>query len=79
MLGLTEHMQGISAPIVGAAFENATLFLAYANLQRAILSLNPGDTPLSEKAKGKQRELSLGEKALAGAGAGTAASFVLWV
>jgi ornithine carrier protein len=75
------NAQGISAPIVGAALENATLFLVYAKCQAAILALNPTGSgsglSLSDKALGKRRELSTPEMALAGAGAGFVTSFVL--
>lgn len=81
-------------PILGAAAENATLFLVYNKCQDLIIRLNP-HTPterstdpiagsmladeehMSEKKKGKRRELSNGELAVAAAGAGAAASFVL--
>ena len=87
--------QGISMPILGAAAENATLFLVYNKCQDAIVYLNPHDTSLrsanplsgsiladeehmSAKKKGKRRELGNGELAIAAAGAGAAASFVLY-
>ncbi|WVQ75916.1 hypothetical protein IAR50_005551 [Cryptococcus sp. DSM 104548] len=57
--------RGISAPIVGAACENATLFLAYNKCKEAILLLRHG-------AKGSEgRELDMQETAMAAAGAGT--------
>ena len=88
--------QGISMPILGAAAENATLFLVYNKCQDAIVYLNPHGTSLrssdplsgsvladeehmSAKKRGKRRELSNGELAIAAAGAGAAASFVLYV
>lgn len=74
--------QGLSAPLFGAACENATLFLVYNKCQDLIVATNPfGSTEhgLSEKAKGKRRELSTPELALAAAGAGSVASFVLYV
>lgn len=70
--------EGISAPIVGAAVENATLFLVYEKCQAAIVALNPGKGGgVSEKVLGKRREMSIGEMALAGGGAGAVTSFVL--
>jgi ornithine carrier protein len=89
-------IQGISMPILGAAAENATLFLVYNKFQDLILRLDPHPTSsrstnpaagsmladekhMSEKQKGKRRELRVGELATAAAGAGAAASFVLWV
>lgn len=66
--------QGISAPIVGAAMENATLFLVYEKCQRAILYFSPFDNSL-----GKKQEFSTPQLALAGAGAGAVTSFVLYV
>lgn len=81
-------------PILGAAAENATLFLVYNKCQDLIVRLNPHPTSsrsldplagsmlaeeeyMSEKKRGKRRELSNGELAIAAAGAGGAASFVL--
>lgn len=81
-------------PILGAAAENATLFLVYNKVQDLIIRLNPhpatshasdplagsvlaDEAHMSEKKKGKRRELSVGELAMAAAGAGAAASFVL--
>ncbi|KAK8847526.1 hypothetical protein IAR55_005384 [Kwoniella newhampshirensis] len=61
--------RGISAPIVGAACENAVLFLCYNKCKSAIVALR------SDKSRG--RELSMPETALAAAGAGATASFVL--
>ncbi|ODN79563.1 hypothetical protein L202_03517 [Cryptococcus amylolentus CBS 6039] len=63
--------RGISAPIVGAACENATLFLAYKKCQEAIMLLRHG----GEGSQGL--ELDMQETAIAAAGAGTIASFVL--
>jgi len=70
--------QGLSAPVFGAAMENATLFLVYEKCSSAIVAYS--STPsssLSEKALGKRRALSVPEMALAGGGAGLATSFVL--
>ncbi|KAL7419394.1 mitochondrial ornithine carrier protein [Cryptotrichosporon argae] len=64
--------RGISAPIVGAACENASLFLMYNKCQAVIVALRPGDS-----VAGKRRELSIGELMVAAAGAGAVASFVL--
>jgi hypothetical protein len=88
---LLSRLQGISAPIVGAAAENASLFLVYNKIQELIRSASrPGHTifgspiaslengePLSEKARGKRREMSMGELAMAAGMAGAFASFVL--
>ncbi|WVQ83193.1 hypothetical protein IAT38_005332 [Cryptococcus sp. DSM 104549] len=62
--------RGISAPIVGAACENAVLFLCYNKCKEAIFLLRPQGTE-------KSKELSMRETALAAAGAGSLASFVL--
>jgi ornithine carrier protein len=62
------HTQGLPAPVVGAMAENATLFLAYSELQtviRTAFHVAPSD------------ELSIPQLALAGAGAGGITSFVL--
>ncbi len=67
------NSQGISAPIVGAALENATLFLVYEKCQRAITYFSP----LESSALGTKRDFSTAELALAGAGAGAVTSFVL--
>ncbi|KAK4684864.1 hypothetical protein P7C73_g5302, partial [Tremellales sp. Uapishka_1] len=64
--------RGLSAPLVGAASENACLFLVYNKCQALIRHLSPGDTPV-----GTIRELSTGELAIAAGAAGAAASFVL--
>ncbi|WVR04730.1 hypothetical protein IAU60_001741 [Kwoniella sp. DSM 27419] len=70
--------RGLSAPLTGAAIENATLFVCYNKWKDLILAVRP-DTPgsLSEKGKGKARELEMSELAIAGGGAGFMASFVL--
>jgi len=84
-------LQGVSAPIVGAAAENACLFLIYNKIQEVIRTASrPGHTIfgspiaalegpefLSEKARGKRREMSMGELAMAAGMAGAFASFVL--
>lgn len=62
--------RGISAPIVGAACENATLFLAYNKCKEGIYLLRPDG-------KGKDKEFNMKETALAAAGAGFIASFIL--
>ena len=61
--------QGLPAPIVGAMAENASLFWTYTELQRAIRRAT---------AHPSYEELSLGQLALAGAGAGSITSFVLY-
>ena len=63
-------LQGLPAPIVGAMAENATLFWTYTEIQNAIKWAN-GIPSTSQ--------LSLGLLALAGAGAGSITSFVLYV
>lgn len=65
---LRGRAQGLPAPIVGAMAENASLFWAYTELQHAMRWWT--GMPLSQS-------LSLGQLALAGAGAGTLTSFVL--
>ena len=57
--------KGLSAPLLGSMGENAVLFFAYSNFKRAL-----GEVP-------GERELSLLELSLAGAGAGTVVPFVL--
>jgi len=84
--------QGVSAPIVGAAAENACLFLIYNRIQEIIrnnsraghtifgspIVVDPEEGGfLSEKARGKRREMSMGELAMAAGMAGAFASFVL--
>ncbi|GJE86444.1 mitochondrial carrier [Phanerochaete sordida] len=66
--GVRGLYRGLPAPIVGAMAENASLFLAYNELQNA-LRWSEGK-PLSQ-------ELSLGELAIAAAGAGAVTSFFL--
>lgn len=63
-------MQGLPAPIVGAMAENASLFLAYNELQNAIRWA---------LAKPLHEEFSLGQLAVAAAGAGAITSFFLCV
>ncbi|ORY20912.1 mitochondrial carrier domain-containing protein [Naematelia encephala] len=69
--------RGISAPIVGAACENASLFLVYNRLQNLILYLRPENDQSAIIGGTSRRELSTPELALAAAGAGSAASFVM--
>ncbi len=64
-------------PIIGAAAENAILFTFYNKCQDAIRAISDGSGRTSEKALGKRRELSIGEKAVAAGGAGAVASFLL--
>ncbi|KAL1941753.1 hypothetical protein VTO73DRAFT_6753 [Trametes versicolor] len=66
--GVRGLYRGLPAPIVGAMAENASLFWAYTELQHAMRWWT--GMPLSQS-------LSLGQLALAGAGAGTLTSFVL--
>lgn len=66
--GVRGLYRGLPAPIVGAMAENATLFLAYGELQNVIRKV--GNIPVTQA-------LSLPQLALAAAGAGTITSFVL--
>ncbi|WWC59575.1 uncharacterized protein I303_102132 [Kwoniella dejecticola CBS 10117] len=79
--GLFGLYRGLTAPLVGAACENATLFLCYNKWKELILAVRPelpnsGDIRQG-KGKGKARELTTAELAVAGGGAGFMASFVL--
>ncbi|BEI79486.1 hypothetical protein CcaverHIS002_0100150 [Cutaneotrichosporon cavernicola] len=65
--------RGLSAPIFGAAVENATLFFVYNRCQAAIYKFSSKPAIVD----GVQRELSIPELALAGAGAGAVTSFAL--
>jgi mitochondrial ornithine carrier protein len=67
---LSVYYQGLPAPIVGAMAENASMFLAYNELQNAI-RLSTG--------KLLHQSLSLGELSIAAAGAGAITSFFLCV
>lgn len=60
--------RGLPAPIFGAMFENASLFLAYNNLQSLIRTVGN---------KGLHEELTMAEMIGAGAGAGAFTSFIL--
>jgi hypothetical protein len=62
--GFLSLYNGISSPLLGSMAENAVLFLAYNEIKRQM-----GESP--------QRELSLLELSLAGAGAGAFVPFVL--
>ncbi|OAX39927.1 mitochondrial carrier [Rhizopogon vinicolor AM-OR11-026] len=66
--GLRGLYRGLPAPIVGAMLENASLFMAYSELQNVIRRVN--SQPLSH-------DPSLPQLALAGAGAGAITSFLL--
>ncbi|KAF8271846.1 mitochondrial carrier [Lactarius quietus] len=66
--GVRGLYRGLPAPIVGAMAENATLFLAYGELQNIIRQV--GNIPVTQA-------LSLPQLTLAAAGAGTITSFVL--
>ncbi|RDX54659.1 mitochondrial carrier [Lentinus brumalis] len=66
--GIRGLYRGLPAPIVGAMAENASLFWTYTEMQR-VIRWSQG-IPLSQ-------HLSLGQLALAGAGAGALTSFVL--
>ncbi|KAI0937535.1 hypothetical protein AcV5_000346 [Taiwanofungus camphoratus] len=66
--GIRGLYRGLPAPIVGAMAENASLFWSYTELQNVIRWIN---------ALPSSQELSLGQLALAGAGAGTITSFFL--
>ena len=65
-----DNHQGVPAPVAGAMTENATLFLAYGQLQhlcRWVSSYSSGSEP------------SKAQLSLSVAGAGAVTSFVLWV
>jgi len=66
--GIRGLYRGLPAPIVGAMTENAALFLSYNELQNALRWVS--GVPLSQ-------ELSLGQLAIAAAGAGAITSFFL--
>ncbi|KAH9000806.1 mitochondrial carrier [Lactarius hatsudake] len=66
--GVRGLYRGLPAPVVGAMAENATLFLAYGELQNVVRQA--GNIPVTQA-------LSLPQLALAAAGAGTITSFVL--
>ncbi|RXK40936.1 mitochondrial ornithine carrier protein [Tremella mesenterica] len=66
--------RGLSAPLLGAACENACLFLVYGKTQNIILHFRPGETTDTSLEK---RQLSQAELALAAAAAGAVTSFVL--
>lgn len=63
--GIPGLYRGLPAPLVGAMAENASLFLAYEELQKLIRYTT------------KSENLSLGEKALAACGSGSITSFIL--
>ncbi|KAI0313329.1 mitochondrial carrier domain-containing protein [Amylostereum chailletii] len=66
--GIRGLYRGLPAPVVGAMAENATLFLAYGELQNAVRAVE--GVPLGQS-------LSLPQLAIAAAGAGAITSFVL--
>ncbi|KAG8908243.1 hypothetical protein FRB99_008308 [Tulasnella sp. 403] len=66
--GIRGLYRGLPFPVVGAVLENAALFLVYNQIQIGI-----------KKITGQQGDLSLGQKAIAAAGGGTVASFILYV
>ncbi|KAG9224521.1 hypothetical protein PLEOSDRAFT_1067174 [Pleurotus ostreatus PC15] len=66
--GMRGLYRGLPAPIVGAMAENASLFLAYGELQNVVRRIYA--QPLPEK-------LSMAQLAVAAAGAGAITSFVL--
>ncbi|GHJ83912.1 hypothetical protein NliqN6_0314 [Naganishia liquefaciens] len=73
--------RGVSAPLVGAACENACLFLTYNKFQDIIITIRPtvggdSDHASADGQKGR-RQLTLGELAMAAGAAGAAASFLL--
>lgn len=63
-------IKGLPPPVLGAAAENATLFLTYNNLRRTLAAYNPSAV---ERARGTPLEHTL----IAAAGAGAVTSFVL--
>ncbi|WVW78310.1 hypothetical protein I302_100264 [Kwoniella bestiolae CBS 10118] len=78
--GFVGLYRGLTAPLVGAACENATLFLCYNKWKDVILAVRPelpGSSSVGGSFKGKNRELTTAELAVAGGGAGFMASFVL--
>ncbi|KAI0689574.1 mitochondrial carrier [Cytidiella melzeri] len=66
--GVRGLYRGLPAPIVGAMAENASLFLSYNELQNVMRWYN---------GQPRAKELSLGQLAVAAAGAGTITSFFL--
>ncbi|KAI0342298.1 mitochondrial carrier [Trametopsis cervina] len=66
--GIRGLYRGLPAPIVGAMAENASLFLSYNELQNALRWYN---------GQSLAQELSLGQLAIAAAGAGSITSFFL--
>ncbi|KIO26382.1 hypothetical protein M407DRAFT_7870 [Tulasnella calospora MUT 4182] len=64
--GIRGLYRGLPLPLFGAILENAALFMTYNQLQIGI-----------KKITGRSGDLSLGEKAIAAAGGGTVASFIL--
>ena len=66
--GIMGFYAGLSTPLVGSMMENAVLFAAYSRFQQQLKIL---------KHNNNDDELSLGELAMAGAGAGLVISFVL--
>lgn len=74
--------QGLSAPIVGAAVENASLFFIYNRIQRAIVAArSPADGGNDADGSGGAPvgAPTVGELALSAAGAGAVSSFLLCV
>jgi ornithine carrier protein len=71
--GVRGLYRGLSAPIFGAAVENATLFFVYNRCQAAIYQLSSKPALVD----GVARELTIPELAVAGAGAGAVTSFAL--
>lgn len=65
------RLQGLSAPIFGAAVENASLFFIYNRIQGTILAAR-GAGANFDKA-----EATIGELAVSAAGAGAVSSFLL--
>ncbi|KAG8984690.1 hypothetical protein FRB90_005158, partial [Tulasnella sp. 427] len=64
--GVRGLYRGLPLPLFGAILENAALFMTYNQLQIGI-----------KKITGRLGDLSMGEKAIAAAGGGTVASFIL--
>jgi mitochondrial ornithine carrier protein len=66
--GILGLYRGLPAPLVGAMFENASLFLAYNELQSALRHV---------RGVGKDATLGLGDLAVAAGGSGAITSFFL--
>ncbi|KAI9216472.1 mitochondrial carrier domain-containing protein, partial [Blastocladiella britannica] len=68
---------GLASPLVGAVLENATLFVAYNRIQDAIRVVSPPPALSTNDSSLAKAPLSLPQMFVAGALAGTVASFLL--